>query len=76
MRRRTRKGNAKPHLQIADGGLELAYADVGLTPERIYEITPLQAMLICMHWTLEARNPATVLAAASVGALRASEARE
>jgi hypothetical protein len=48
--------------------LEQAYADAGLTPERIAEVTPLQAMLICMHWALEAKNPAAMLAAASAAA--------
>jgi hypothetical protein len=48
--------------------LAQAYANAGLTPERISEVTPLQAMLICMHWALEEKNPQAVLAAASAAA--------
>jgi hypothetical protein len=48
--------------------LTQAYVDAGLTPERISEVTPLQAMLICMHWALEQKNPQAVLAAASAAA--------
>jgi hypothetical protein len=48
--------------------LAQAYVDAGLSPERISEVTPLQAMLICMHWALVQKNPQAVLAAASAAA--------
>lgn len=48
--------------------LKKAYTDAGLTVERVAEVTPLQAMLICMHWALQAQNPAAVLAAATAAA--------
>jgi hypothetical protein len=48
--------------------LDQAYAKAGFTPEQLDEITPLRAMLMCMHWAIERKDIQAVLAAASAAA--------
>jgi hypothetical protein len=45
-----------------------AYAEVGLSPEVIESITPLQCMLFVMHKALEANNMALAMSCAAVAA--------
>jgi hypothetical protein len=48
--------------------LAKACGAIGLEPEDLAAVTPLDAMLIVMRWALEARNPTAVLAAAQSAA--------
>jgi hypothetical protein len=60
-----RKGSRNRVNQIKHAPVEEVFARLGVAPERLAEITPLQAMLACMHMALEAGDRAGVLAAAS-----------
>jgi hypothetical protein len=48
--------------------LDASYARVGITQEQLAEITPLKAMLICMHRALEQQDYDAVLTAATAAA--------
>lgn len=48
--------------------LQAAYDELQLTPEQIALMTPLESMLICMRWSLAARDRAGIIAAAGAAA--------
>jgi hypothetical protein len=63
-----RKGSVNKATLLRQEALNEAYSRMGITPEQLAEISPLKAMLVCMHRALEQRDYAAVLTAATAAA--------
>jgi hypothetical protein len=63
-----KNGTANHANQAAREAMERVFAKARPSPGPLSEITPLQAMLICMHAALEEGDRVAVLAAASAAA--------
>jgi hypothetical protein len=62
------KGKLNKATEVRAEALAKACGAIGIEPEDLSAITPLDAMLVVMRWALEARNPTAVLAAAMAAA--------
>jgi hypothetical protein len=62
------KGGLNKKKALQREAMEAVFARLGVSPERIAELTPLQMMLACGHLAIEAGDRAGLLAAASAAA--------
>jgi hypothetical protein len=63
-----KKGSVNKATAHRQQAMDQAYQRLGITPERLAEITPLQGILMVMHWGLDQKDPNLVLAAATAAA--------
>jgi hypothetical protein len=63
-----RKGSVNKKMTFQREAMEAVFARLGVAPERIAELSPLQMMLACGHLAIEAGDRAGLLAAASAAA--------
>ncbi len=65
-----RPGSRNKKAVDRDEAMARAYeaAMAGVTPERLDNLTPLEAMLMCMRWAIEAKDRVGILACAAAAA--------